>query len=249
MSSILKKQPFEGGVSTEAPANKGLPRSIEFLIAAAGLAVLLPVLAVCAILVRIGSRGPVIFRQQRMGRGGTLFTLYKFRTMVVSDNGPLITAANDSRITRIGRVLRKWKLDELPEIYNVLRGDMSFVGPRPEVPQLIDFSDPAWNTILKARPGITDSVTLRLRNEEALLAAAENKESFYRDVVQPFKIKGYLEYLQAKSLVTDLKILIQTIKVILFPRTAPPDHSSSLLRKGLPKEIYYPLIVSFGLLY
>lgn len=249
MSSILKKQPFAGGISTAGRINKGLPRSMEFVLAAAGLAVLSPVLAICAILVRKSSPGEVLFRQQRMGRGGKLFTLYKFRTMVVSGGGSRITAANDSRITPIGRFLRKWKLDELPEIYNVLRGDMSFVGPRPEVPELIDFSDPAWNAILKARPGITDTVTLCLRNEEALLAAVEDKESFYRDVVQPFKIKGYLEYLQAKSVVTDLKIIVQTLKVILFPHTAPPDHSSSLLSKGLPKEIYYPLIVSFGLLY
>lgn len=249
MSSILKKQPLEGGISLEDRSGIGLPRSVEFLLAAAGLAVLCPVLAVCAILVRISSPGEIFFRQQRMGRGGKLFTLYKFRTMVVSGSGLPITAADDRRITAIGRVLRKWKLDELPEIYNVLRGDMSFVGPRPEVPELVDLGDPAWNIILKARPGITDTVTLCLRNEEAVLAAVEDKESFYRDTIQPFKIKGYLEYLQTKSLKTDLKILVQTIKVILFPQTAPPDHSSRLLPKGLPKEIYYPLIVSFGLLY
>lgn len=202
--------------------NKGLPRSIEFLIAAAGLVILLPVFVICAILVRKSSPGEIIFRQQRTGRGGKLFTLYKFRTMVVSSGGPRITAADDCRITAIGRFLRKWKLDELPEIYNVLRGDMSFVGPRPEISQFVDLFDPAWDIVLKVRPGITDTVTLFLRNEEAVLAAVEDKESFYRETVQPFKMKGYLDYIQTKSAKTDLKIIAQTIKVILFPHTAPP---------------------------
>jgi lipopolysaccharide/colanic/teichoic acid biosynthesis glycosyltransferase len=151
----------------------------------------------------------------------TIFTLYKFRTMTVSSGGALITAATDCRITRIGRFLRRWKLDELPELYNVLKGEMSFVGPRPEVPQLVDLSNPAWSIILKIRPGITDTVTLCLRNEEAVLATVEDKESFYREVVQPFKLNGYLEYLKIKSMATDFKIIAQTIKVILFPRTAP----------------------------
>lgn len=202
--------------------NKGLPRSIEFLIAAGGLVILLPVFAICAILVRKSSQGEIIFRQQRVGRGGRSFTLYKFRTMAVSGGGPPVTAANDCRITAFGRFLRKWKLDELPEIYNVLRGDMSFVGPRPEVSQFVDLSDPAWNIILTVRPGITDTVTLFLRNEEAVLAAADDKESFYRETVQPFKMKGYLDYIQTKSVKIDLKIIAQTIKVILFPHTAPP---------------------------
>jgi lipopolysaccharide/colanic/teichoic acid biosynthesis glycosyltransferase len=248
MSGELKKEPFDGGMIPGDFINKGLPRSIEILIAAAGLVILSPVLVICAVLVRKSSRGEIIFRQQRMGRGGKLFTLYKFRTMAVSSDGLPITAADDSRITPGGRILRKWKLDELPELYNVLLGDMSFAGPRPEVPELVDLSDPAWNIILKARPGITDTVTLSFRNEEAVLAEVENKESFYREVVQPFKIKGYLEYLRTKNAKTDLKIIAQTIKVILFPHTAPPGYSASLLLKSLPKEIYYPLIVGFGLL-
>ncbi len=222
MPSIFKNQPFSGGITTDDFVNKGLPRSIEFIIAAIGLIILSPVLAICAILVRRSSPGEILFRQKRVGQGGKLFTLYKFRTMFISNSGLPITAANDCRITGVGRVLRKWKLDELPEIYNVLCGEMSFVGPRPEVYELVDFSNPAWNMILTARPGITDTVTLCLRNEEAILATVEDKESFYKEVVQPFKINGYLEYLKNKSLKTDLKIIAQTIKVILFPRSAPP---------------------------
>lgn len=221
MSSIFKNQPFNGGIVTDDFIKKGLPRSLEFLIAFAGLVILFPVLAICAILVWRSSPGGIFFCQQRVGRGGKIFTLYKFRTMVVSNGGLPITAANDCRITAVGRFLRKWKLDELPEIYNVLSGEMSFVGPRPEVPELVDFTNPAWSIILKARPGITDTVTLCLRNEEAVLATVEDKESFYREVVQPYKINGYLEYLQKKSLKTDLRIIAQTLKVILFPRTAP----------------------------
>lgn len=233
MSSVFENQPFDGGLNTAGPIGKGLPRSIEFLLAAAGLVFLSPVLALCALLVRKSSPGNILFRQQRVGQGGELFTLYKFRTMKAFGNGAPVTAADDIRITRAGRFLRKWKLDELPELYNVLRGEMSLVGPRPEVPELVDLANPAWNTILSVLPGITDSVTLYFRNEEAVLAAVDDKEAFYREVVQPYKIQGYLEYLQTKSAKTDLKILVQTIKVILFPHTAPPDHSL----RTIPQEI------------
>lgn len=226
MSSIFKEQPLDGGVTSDDHFNNGLHRSIEFLIAAAGLVILLPVFVTCAIMVRKSSPGEIIFRQQRTGLGGKPFTLYKFRTMSVSGGGPQITAASDSRITAIGRFLRNWKLDELPEIYNVLRGDMSLVGPRPEVSQLVDLSDPAWNVILTVRPGITDAVTLFLRNEEAVLEAVEDKESFYRDTLQPFKMKGYLAYIRTKGVKTDLTIIAQTIKVILFPHIAPPPRLS-----------------------
>ncbi len=134
----------------------------------------------------------------------------------------MVTAATDSRITSIGKFLRKAKVDELPEIYNVLRGEMSFVGPRPEVVELIDFTNPLWKEVLSVRPGITDPVTLRLRNEEKFLATVENKEKFYRDVIQPYKLNGYIKYLKVKSSTADLRIIIRTFKVIFLPKTAPP---------------------------
>lgn len=223
MSSVFKNQSFPSRVAHTEFVNKGLPRAAESVLAVGGLIALMPILLICALLVYVSSPGPIFFRQRRVGRYGETFTLYKFRTMLVSVNGLPITAATDFRITPVGRFLRKWKLDELPEFYNVLRGDMSFVGPRPEVPELVDFSNPAWKRILKARPGITDPITLRLRNEEAVLATVEDKEGYYREIVQPFKIKGYLEYLESKSLKTDIKIVAQTAKVILIPRTAPPN--------------------------
>jgi lipopolysaccharide/colanic/teichoic acid biosynthesis glycosyltransferase len=222
MSGIFKKQSFAGSVVPADFATKGLPRSFEWIMAFAGIILLLPILLLCAQLVWFSSRGGIFFRQCRVGRNGKIFTLYKFRTMYVSKSGSLVTSATDCRITPIGRFLRKWKLDELPELYNVLLGEMSFVGPRPEVPELVDFSNPAWNVILKVRPGITDTVTLRLRNEEAVLAMVEDKETYYREVVQPFKMNGYVEYLKTKSLKTDLKIIVQTLKAIMFPHTVPP---------------------------
>lgn len=224
MSTVFKEQHFDRSLTRDGYLNRGLPRSVEFLLAAGGLVVLFPILLVCGILVWAGSRGPMLFRQQRVGRGGRMFTLYKFRSMEISQSGPSVTAANDRRITRFGRVLRKWKLDELPELYNVLRGDMSFVGPRPEVAEFVDLSDPFWQTILTVRPGITDPVTLFLRNEEAILAGAEDRDSFYRDTLQPFKLNGYLHYIRIKDARTDIKMIAQTIKVIVLPHKAPLSH-------------------------
>ena len=203
--------------------NRGLPRWFEGALAAGGLVALSPVFALCALLVRLTSSGPAFFRQERVGRAGKMFTLYKFRTMVTGQNGDLITARKDSRITRAGRFLRRLKLDELPQIYNVLRGDMSFVGPRPEVIDYVDFTNPLWREVLSARPGITDPVALRLRNEEALLATALNKDKFYREVIQPYKLNGYVEYMRIKSTRNDLRVIRQTLTAIFLPgRISPP---------------------------
>src|SRR5262249_48435445 len=124
----------------------------------------------------------------------------------------------------VGKILRKTKLDELPELWNVLRGDMSLIGPRPEVPRYVDLEDPVWRLVLEARPGITDPMTLRLRNEEALLVEVEgDHELFYLETLLPFKLDGYLNYLQARSWRSDLKVLWQTIVGVVFPnKTHPP---------------------------
>lgn len=209
--------------------NRGLPRWFEGAFAAGGLVALSPVFALCALLVRLTSSGPAFFRQQRVGRSGKMFTLYKFRTMVMGQNGDLITARRDRRITRAGRFLRRLKLDELPQVYNVLRGDMSFVGPRPEVIDYVDFTNPLWREVLSARPGITDPVALRLRNEEALLATALNKDKFYREVIQPYKLNGYVEYLRIKSTRNDLRVIRQTLTAIFLPgRISPPPTLSEI---------------------
>jgi lipopolysaccharide/colanic/teichoic acid biosynthesis glycosyltransferase len=220
MSSTVESQSIAGRIVNQEIGKIGLPRALECTLAAVGILTLTPLLAVCAVGVFLSSPGPIFFRQLRVGRYGRSFVLFKFRTMVVSSSGLPITASTDNRITRIGRFLHKWKLDELPELYNVLRGEMSFVGPRPEVPELVNFSDPSWAQILSSRPGITDPVTLVLRNEEAMLAMVEDKELYYKEVVQPFKINGYLKYLSAKSMRGDLLIIAQTAKAILFPEAS-----------------------------
>lgn len=201
---------------------KGIPRFLEIVIAFGGLILLSPILLIVAVLVKITSPGPIFFCQKRVGLNGKEFTLYKFRTMKVQQSGPLVTAASDDRITKIGRILRKTKFDELPELWNIMLGDMSFVGPRPEVPQLVDLNDLKWQKILTVRPGITDPVTLRLRNEEDLLARETDKEKFYHDTLQPYKLQGYVNFVDKKSFKTDVIIIFKTLKAVVLPRSIPP---------------------------
>ena len=200
----------------------GIPRIFEIGLAAAGLVCSAPILVVAAILIRAGSKGPILFTQKRVGMNGRDFTLFKLRTMAEASSGSKITAADDDRITGIGRMLRKTKIDELPELWNVLRGDMSIVGPRPEVPEFVDIENPLWQEVLSRRPGITDPVTLRLRNEEQLLAKVADKERYYREVVQPYKLRGYVRFVRDKSWKTDLRIIGRTLRAVAFPKTAEP---------------------------
>jgi lipopolysaccharide/colanic/teichoic acid biosynthesis glycosyltransferase len=197
----------------------GLPRSVEVVLSIFGLLVASPVLLIAAILIKLDSPGPILFRQGRMGRNGKTFTLLKFRSMFVSEKGALVTASGDSRISKVGRILRGTKIDELPELWNIVRGDMSIVGPRPEVPDLVDLKDPDWNEILQVNPGLTDPVTLKLRNEEELLAQANDREDFYKNILQPYKLRGYVCYVRDRSWKKDVSIIVWTIKAILFPKT------------------------------
>jgi len=201
------------------PLKRGLPRSVEIILSAMGLALTAPLLLFVAILIKANSRGPVFFPQRRIGQNGVPFTIFKFRTMKHASTGSLVTAANDTRVTTIGRFLRRSKVDELPELWNVLKGDMSFVGPRPEVPEFVDLNDELWQFVLEHRPGITDPVTLRLRNEEHLLARVVDKERYYREVVQPYKLRGYARFVGDKSWKTDLRIIGRTLRAIAFPTT------------------------------
>ena len=204
------------------PVRNGIPRPIEVVLAGLGLLLCSPVLAAVALGVRVTSRGPVLFRQQRMGRGGAVFTLLKFRTMRANQAALQVTAAGDPRITPLGRWLRTLKLDELPELWNVMRGDMSLVGPRPEVPRYVDLANALWRDVLQARPGITDPVTLRLRNEEGLLASAPgDRERFYLETLQPYKLVGYLEYLRRRSFMSDVGVILRTVVAVLVPAVAP----------------------------
>lgn len=199
-------------------ADKGLPRGVEIVVSSILLALSLPLLVLSAAIIALTSPGGFLFCQQRVGRQGTIFILWKLRTMRRGTDGPRVTAADDARVTPIGKLLRKTKLDELPELWNVIRGDMSLVGPRPEVPRYVDLSNEQWRLVLQARPGLTDPVTLRLRNEETLLAEVQGeRERFYLETLQPFKLRGYLEYLAQRSWWTDLKVIWQTWLVVFFP--------------------------------
>ena len=206
------------------PIGRGLPRPVEALLAFGGLVVTAPLLVLAALAVRLSSRGPVLFRQQRLGRGGKPFTLCKFRSMVRDRQGPAVTAGDDRRITAVGRILRRTKIDELPELWCVLVGEMSLVGPRPEVPEYVDLRDPLWQKVLEVRPGLTDPVTLRLRHEEELLATvATDREDYYRRILLPFKLRGYLEYLATRTAGSDLGVLASTLVGLILPgRVSPP---------------------------
>ena len=156
-----------------------------------------------------------------MGRGGKTFLIYKLRTMRNASDGALVTARGDGRITPVGRILRKTKLDELPQLWNVVRGDMSLVGPRPEVPRYVNLDDPLWKEALSVRPGITDPVTLELKDEESVLASvAGDRERFYREELQPAKLRGYVAYARSRSWLTDIEVLYRTVLAILRPGAA-----------------------------
>lgn len=182
------------------------------LMALFGLMILWPVLLVVAILVRVKMPdGPVLFKQQRVGKDGRLFTIYKFRTMSVSHSGSTVSVAGEARITPLGATMRKYKLDELPELWNVLIGDMSFVGPRPDVPGYADKLQGEDRIILTLRPGITGPATLKYRNEEELLATVDNPQQYNDEVIYPDKVRINRQYAEHISLVTDIKIILATL--------------------------------------
>ncbi len=198
-------------------------RLFDVTCAAAGLFVLTPLLAALAVLILWNDGSPVLFNQQRVGRKGKLFRIWKFRTMSANGRGGLITAAGDKRVTRTGAVLRRFKLDELPQLFNVLKGDMSLVGPRPEVPECVQLEAPIWQAVLQVRPGVTDLATLMYRDEEALLGASSDPESLYRETVLPAKLILNLLYLRSKSFWRDLRLLYFTVQYSLFPERSDPE--------------------------
>lgn len=177
-----------------------------------GLLVLAPVLLVVAVLIKIRMPGgPAIFRQRRVGRNGKLFTMYKFRSMTVSHSGSSVSVAGESRITPLGAKLRKYKLDELPELWNVLKGDMSFVGPRPDVPGYADRLQGEDRLILKLRPGITGPASLKYANEEELLAQVADPRRYNDEVIFPDKVRINLDYYYNRTFCGDIRLIFQTI--------------------------------------
>jgi lipopolysaccharide/colanic/teichoic acid biosynthesis glycosyltransferase len=208
-----EKEMTARGDEERQPVLPGLPRPLDALLALLGLLAAAPLLVAAAIAILLTAGRPVLFRQERIGRGGRPFTLHKLRTMTPA-GGPGFEPGVTARVTRVGHLLRRSKLDEVPQLWNVLRGDMSLVGPRPEVAAFVDLSDPLWRSVLATRPGVTDPVSLGLRDEESQLSRwGGDRESFYREILQPFKLRGYLAYLQRRTAGSDLKILAQTALV------------------------------------
>ena len=182
-----------------------------------GLAVLWPLFLLLALVIRLGDGGPVFFRQERVGRRGRRFRIIKFRTMVVDAErrGELLTVGRDPRTTRVGSWARRFKLDELPQLLNVLAGDMSLVGPRPEVPRYVALYTPDQRRVLELTPGITDRASIRYRNESELLAQAVDPERFYIDQVMPDKIRLNLEYAAQATLLRDVLVILNTLRCML----------------------------------
>ncbi len=191
--------------------NSIIKYTFDRLLALVALVALFPLLVIIAIAIKISSPGSLFFRQKRVGKDGRLFTIVKFRTMVNNDSQNTVTARNDSRITKLGAFLRKWKFDELPELVNVLLGDMSFVGPRPDVPGYADLLTGEARKILSLRPGITGPASLKYYNEEEILAGVENPIEYNDTIIFPDKVKINLKYLERYSLAVDLKIIFYTI--------------------------------------
>lgn len=192
-------------------------RAFDLLGASAGLLLLAPVLLLIALWIRLDSPGPVLYRQQRVGRGGRLFTIYKFRTMRQRPvDGPQLTVGADPRVTRAGRFLRHYKLDELPQLWNVVQGSMSLVGPRPEVPRYVDCYPPEHRrVVLSVAPGITDWAAIRYKDENAILARAADPERAYVEAVLPVKLDYYVRYVRERTFWGDVRILAHTLAAIV----------------------------------
>jgi lipopolysaccharide/colanic/teichoic acid biosynthesis glycosyltransferase len=192
-----------------------IKRLFDVISAALGLLVLAPLLLLAAVWIKLDSPGPVLFRQTRVGRLGVPFTIHKFRTMRVAP-GPAITVGADPRITRSGHFLRQTKLDELPQLWDVLRGAMSLVGPRPELARYVElYPAELRERVLAVRPGITDPASLAFSHEAEMLAAAQDAEREYREVVMPAKLKLSAEYAASASLMTDLRLILATLARVL----------------------------------
>lgn len=192
-----------------------MKRLLDVFASAVGLVVTSPLLLAAAIAVRVESGPPVIFRQQRVGLDGQVFEILKFRTMRMGMSGANVTTGHDARITRSGRWLRSTKIDELPQLLNVLRGDMSLVGPRPEVPGYVaHWPDEARSVVLSVRPGMTDPASIEFRREAEQLAEVADPERHYVEVILPRKVQMYCDYVRTRSVMGDLRIIMRTLRTV-----------------------------------
>jgi lipopolysaccharide/colanic/teichoic acid biosynthesis glycosyltransferase len=186
-------------------------RAFDIVFSLIGLLILSPVLALTGLCVRLSSRGPALFRQERTGRYGKPFTIYKFRTMVLNHGGSSVSVRGESRITRLGSVLRKLKIDELPELWNILIGDMSFVGPRPDMPEYASRLQGEQREILSVRPGITSPASLKYAREEEILSTVSDPLKHFDEVIWPDKMEMNLRYVRSRTFIGDLILIIRTV--------------------------------------
>lgn len=195
-----------------------LKRAFDIAVSFTGLILLSPVFIAVSILIKLDSKGPVFYKQKRVGKDNTDFTVLKFRTMNVnSDRESLLTVGSkDKRITKLGSILRKYKLDEFPQLINVLLGDMTFVGPRPEVRKYVDYYDDDQKKVLCVKPGITDVASILYRNENEILGTVSDPEQYYVEEIMPEKIKYNLEYINSSSVFKDVKVIFKTLRAIWF---------------------------------
>lgn len=212
--------------------NAFMKRAFDIVVVLATLVLLTPLIILVACRIKFHDSGPIFYRGVRVGRRGRLFRMFKFRTMVVNADkiGGSSTADDDMRITKVGRRLRKYKLDELPQLFNVLTGDMSLVGPRPEVEFYVRMFKPNEEQILSVRPGMTDWASLWNSDEGAVLAGAEDPEKMYMELIRPEKLRLQLKYVRERSFWVDLSILVQTaLKVLkLAPTQAPSTRNAKV---------------------
>ena len=195
-----------------------MKRLFDVVAATCGLVTLSPLLVGVSICIKLDSEGEVFFRQERVGKDGKIFKIHKFRTMTTNayNDGGGLTIGNDNRITSVGRLLRKFKVDELPQLIDVLKGDMSLVGPRPEIPEfMVLYSDEDRQKILSVKPGITDKASIELIDENEILAQYENPRQAYIDVIMPLKAKYYIDYVNNQSLKGDIEIILRTLAKII----------------------------------
>lgn len=202
------------GYPTTRPYPRG-KRALDLGLGAVGAVAALPLLAAMKVgMVATGDRGPFLYRATRVGEGALPIIVYKVRTMDAGSVGAAVTARDDPRVTRVGAILRRYKLDELPQLWNVLRGHMALVGPRPEDPAYVDLGDPIHRRVFSARPGITGLAQLAFRNESELLGG-DDPERAYREEVQPAKLRLDVEYLDHQSIRLDLRIMVRTLAAVI----------------------------------
>jgi lipopolysaccharide/colanic/teichoic acid biosynthesis glycosyltransferase len=230
---VLQIRPSIAGGSTVTSK-----RFFDIAISLIALLVLAPIGVLIGILIKLDSPGPVLYQARRIGRGGRPFRMYKFRTMAAGADrsGPALTYKDDPRITRMGQLLRRVRIDEMPQLFNVLKGEMSLVGPRPEAPEYVDLGQPIWRQVLSIRPGICGLAQLTYAvDEPALLESATTLDHDYVNRILPTKLQLDLRYVRERSFLLDLRLILQTFLVLI--RTGEQATSRSTLDRGVPAAL------------